>query len=185
MTKLRSTLSAVALSGALLVTSAAPAIADSAPTGATSEAAAAAKVTKKQKLAKLKTLTLNSNNSTLKWFEALGQHRQKKQAIRKYKFNWKTDYCSMAPNKVAGGYSFTDACYRHDFGYRNYKSVVGKYYFKKNHKSRIDKAFLRDMNTACTYKPWADPYTPAQRKKLKAACKKTAKKYYQAVVALG
>ncbi len=184
MTTLRSTLSALALSGALLATTAGPAIADSASTGATSQSAAAA-VTKKQKLAKLKSLTLDSNSSRGKWDAALTQHLQKKQAIRKYKFNWKTDYCSKSPENIAGGYTFKWACYRHDFGYRNYKTLVGKYYFKKDHKSRIDKAFLRDMNVACDYRPWADPYTPAQRKKLKAACKKTAKKYYQAVVALG
>ena len=41
------------------------------------------------------------------------------------------------------------------------------------------------MNRACNYKPWIDPFTPAMRKKLKAGCLKTAKKYYQAVVAFG
>ncbi|GAA0638126.1 hypothetical protein GCM10009535_13250 [Streptomyces thermocarboxydovorans] len=41
------------------------------------------------------------------------------------------------------------------------------------------------MYEDCDFKPWIDPYTPSQRKKLKAACRKTAKKYYQAVRTFG
>ncbi|MEU9593455.1 phospholipase A2 [Streptomyces sp. NPDC048219] len=185
MTQLRKAIPAVALSGLLLATGATPALADSAAPAGTSSAQAAPAVTKGAKLTKLKSLTDNSEASQNRWFTALGQYRQKKAAITKYKFNWKTDYCSKSPNKIPGGYDFSFPCYRHDFGYRNYKSIAGKTAFKRDHKLRIDKAFLGDMNRVCTYKPWADPYTPGQRKKLKAACYKTAKKYYSAVRALG
>lgn len=185
MTKLHYTLAAVALSGALLATTAAPAVANSTSAEVTAQASAAAGVTKKQKLAKLASLTQNSAGSYGRWLEALNAHQAKKQWIRKYKFDWKTDYCSKARDTLPGGYSFKLSCHRHDFGYRNHKKLVGKYYFKKNHKKRIDKAFLTDMNAVCDWKPWADPFTPSQRKKLKAACKKTAKKYYQAVVTVG
>lgn len=184
MTKLRATLSGIALSGALLATAAAPALADSAPAGTTSHSVAAA-VTKGQKLAKLKSLTDNTVASSQRWSDALTQHLQHKQAIEQYKFNWSTDYCSSSPDSLPGGYTFKWACYRHDFGYRNYKATVGNYYFRKDHKARIDKAFLSDMNGACNFKPWADPYPPAERKALKAACLRTAKKYYDAVVTVG
>ncbi|MEV6613643.1 phospholipase A2 [Streptomyces sp. NPDC051051] len=160
-------------------------MADSTASVGASPQAATAAVTKAQKLAKLKTLTGDSNASSLKWNEALSQHLGRKPAIEKYKFNWNTDYCSSSPDSLPGGYVFKWGCYRHDFGYRNYKALVGNYYFKRDHKLRIDKALLRDLNTACGYRPWADPYTPAQRKKLKEACLKTAKKYYQAVRAAG
>jgi hypothetical protein len=142
-------------------------------------------VTKAQKVKKLGSLTGNSGASRDRWFDALTQHKQGKAAIKKYRFDWNTDYCSGAPEKITGGYDFTFACYRHDFGYRNYKKTVGKKVFKNYHKSRIDKAFHTDMKSACGKKFWADPYTPAQRKKLKSACLKSAKKYYEAVVALG
>ena len=101
-----------------------------------------ASVTKKQKLAKMKSLTENSSGSQGRWFDALAQHRGHKQAIEKYKFNWSTDYCSHSPDTLPGVYDFRFPCYRHDFGYRNYKATVGKYYFKKDHKKRIDSAFL-------------------------------------------
>ncbi|MEU4843914.1 phospholipase A2 [Streptomyces gilvosporeus] len=184
MTKLRATLTGIALSGALLTTGAAPALADSAPTGTASHSAAAA-VTKAQKLAKMKSLTQDSNASTGKWLDAMNQHLAHKQSIEKYKFNWNTDYCSNSPDTQPGGYSFKMGCWRHDFGYRNYKSLVGNYYFKKDHKKRIDKALLRDLYSACDYKPWADPYPPAARARLKAACRKAARTYYGAVSAAG
>ncbi|MFF6781606.1 phospholipase A2 [Streptomyces sp. NPDC012510] len=182
MTTLRRAIPGAALSGVLLLTGAAPALAGPARSdGAPSTQAAAAAPTKAQRLAKLKTVTGDSSASQTKWYTALGQHRTNKQAIKKYKFNWDTDYCSWAPEKIAGGYDFSFACYRHDFGYRNYKKIAGKAAFKRSHKLRIDKAMLGDMNRACGQRFWADPLTPAARKKAKAACLKTAKKYYSAV----
>ncbi|WP_051789709.1 MULTISPECIES: phospholipase A2 [unclassified Streptomyces] len=185
MTKLRTTLSAIALSGAVLAVGAAPALADSAPGGSVSPSVTAS-LTKAQKLSKLKNLTEDSNASTGRWLDAMNQHMAHKQAIEKYKFNWKTDYCTDSPDTLPGGYDFKMACWRHDFGYRNYKGLIGNYYFKKNgHKKRVDKALLRDLYSACDYKPWADPLPASERKRLRAACRKTAEKYYGAVSAAG
>ncbi|WP_239146541.1 phospholipase A2 [Streptomyces sp. SID10815] len=185
MTKLRSTLSGIALSGVLLGAGAAPALADSTATSGHSAAVAAAAPTKAQKLSKMKSLTEDSNASTGRWLDAMNQHLAHKQAIDKYKFSWKTDYCTSSPDTLPGGYNFKMACWRHDFGYRNYKSLVGNYYFKKDHKKRVDKALLRDLYSACDYRPWADPYPASQRARLKAACRKTARTYYGAVSAAG
>nr|WP_315904412.1 phospholipase [Streptomyces mirabilis] len=169
----------------LLATGAAPALADSTAPSGTVSAQATPTVTKGQTLAKLKTLTGNSESSETNWDLALGQYRTNKQAIKKYKFNWSTDYCSASPDKIPGGYDFSLGCYRHDFGYRNYKHLVGQTAFRRDHKARIDKALLGDLNRVCGQKFWADPYTPPVRKRLKAACYKTATKYYNAVRALG
>ncbi|MEU4872962.1 phospholipase A2 [Streptomyces sp. NPDC021608] len=184
MNTLRATLSGFALSGVLLATGAAPALADTAPSANASPSAAAA-VTKAQKLAKMKVLTQDSNASTGKWLDAMNQHMARKPAIEKYRFNWNTDYCTNSPDTQPGGYDFKMGCWRHDFSYRNYKSLVGNTAFKRDHKKRVDKALLRDLYSACDYRPWADPYPAAQRARLKAACRKAAKTYYGAVSAAG
>ncbi|UXY28026.1 phospholipase [Streptomyces sp. HUAS TT20] len=143
-------------------------------------------MSKAQKLAKLKNLTLADQGSFGRWYVAMNDHKQHKQSIDKYKFNWNTDYCTHAPDTMAGGYDFHMACWRHDFGYRNYKSLIGNYWFKKDHhKKRVDAALLDDMYTACNYRPWIDPYTPEMRAKLKQACRKQARVYYGAVSAAG
>ncbi|MCG7527618.1 phospholipase [Streptomyces sp. OfavH-34-F] len=173
MTTLRRSFSAAALAGALTLGAAVPALVTAAPAGA------ATKPTKSQKLAKMASITGDSAASQNRWFSALGS--RKKASIKKYGFVWKTDGCSWAPDKLPGGYDFGFPCWRHDFGYRNYKKTVGAAKFRASHKARIDKAFLHDMNRQCGRFFWADPYTKAQRKKLKAACNKTATKYYNTV----
>ena len=39
-----------------------------------------------------------------------------------YNFDWSTDYCSAAPDRPLG-FNFVNACWHHDFGYRNYKDA--------------------------------------------------------------
>lgn len=175
MTTLRHSFSTAVVTGTLVLGMASPALADSPQTGNT----AAAKVTKAQKLKKMSSITGDSSASQNRWFTALGV--RKKASITKYKFNWKTDGCSWASDSIPGGYDFHFPCWRHDFGYRNYKKTVGAKAFRASHKKRVDKAFLHDMNRVCGQTFWADPYTKSQRKKLKAACNKTAKTYYDTV----
>ncbi|MEU1365609.1 phospholipase A2 [Streptomyces sp. NPDC005803] len=175
MTTLRHSISTIAITGTLVLGAAAPSLADSAQ----APASASATVTKSQKLSKMASITGDSSASQNRWFSALGARN--KASIKKYKFTWKTDGCSWASDSIPGGYDFHLSCWRHDFGYRNYKQTVGATKFRASHKARIDKAFLHDMNRACGRTFWADPFTKAQRKKLKAACNKTAKKYYDTV----
>ncbi|MGW7422397.1 phospholipase A2 [Streptomyces sp. NPDC054813] len=183
--KLRAKIPAIALSGLVLITGASPALADSATSHGAVSQTVTASVTKAQKLSKLKTLTGNSEDSELKWGAALDDHTAGRQSIEKYKFNWHTDYCTYSPDSLPGGYVFKWGCYRHDFGYRNYKNLVGNAAFKRDHKLRVDKALLGDLNRVCGQRFWDDPYPAAQRKKLKDACYKAAKKYYNAVRAAG
>lgn len=96
--------------------------------------------------------------------------RSNQAAWAEYGFDWSTDYCSTSPDQPLG-FDFRMPCWRHDFGYRNYKAV-GQ--FSAN-KSRIDDAFYFDLRTKC------DTYDSSVR----PACDSLAWTYYQAVVVLG
>ncbi|MER6443727.1 phospholipase A2 [Streptomyces venezuelae] len=72
----------------------------------------------------------------------------------RYAFRWSTNYCnSPAPNNPFG-FRFTDACIRHDFGYRNYRDIYGENAFRSNPdgKRRIDGVFQADMEEICRVK---------------------------------
>ncbi|HEX5995969.1 MAG TPA: phospholipase [Jiangellales bacterium] len=126
----------------------------------------AAAVTVEQKLAVLSSFTQTSATSYNAWNSA----RLNQAAWAEYGFDWSTDYCSSSPDNPLG-FDFRLACYRHDFGYRNYKAV-GQ--FPAN-KSRLDSAFYEDMKRKCaTYNSFVRP-----------ACYSLAWTYYQAVVAFG
>lgn len=140
---------------------------------------AASSISKTAKVNKLKSITGDSSASQDRWYSDLGNRNSA--GIKKYGFNWKTDGCSWAPDTLPGGYDFKFPCWRHDFGYRNFKKTVGTSKFHRDHKKRVDKAFLRDMRSVCNRFIWADPYPAAARKRLKAACFKTATKYYNTV----
>ncbi len=85
-------------------------------------------------------------------------------------FDWTTDYCSSSPDNPLG-FDFTNACWHHDFGYRNYKAI-GR--FSAN-KSRVDQTFYADLKRKCaTYSSVVRP-----------ACNSLAWTYYQAVSIFG
>lgn len=56
---------------------------------------------------------------------------------------WESDGCTYVPRGILPKYtrSFQIACYRHDFGYRNYKRQERA---SANAKIRIDNLFLRE-----------------------------------------
>ena len=78
--------------------------------------------------------------SFAKWHLA----REHKAAWKKYRFDWSTDGCTGGPERPFG-YDFRQACYRHDFGYRNYGEAGT---FRRN-KARLDYAFLADLGRVC------------------------------------
>ncbi|MEU4639344.1 phospholipase [Micromonospora sp. NPDC023814] len=129
-------------------------------------ASPAAAVTPTQKLSVLASWTQTSATSYNAWNSA----RLNKAAWAEYAFDWSTDYCSSSPDNPLG-FNFTLSCYRHDFGYRNYKAM-GQ--FSAN-KSRLDSAFYEDLKRVCaTYNTIVRP-----------ACYSLAWTYYQAVSAFG
>ncbi len=87
-----------------------------------------------------------------------------------YNFDWSTDYCSSSPDNPLG-FDFRNACWHHDFGYRNYKAI-GQ--FSAN-KARVDSTFHADLKRKC------GTYSTAVR----PACVSLAWTYYQAVSIFG
>lgn len=125
-------------------------------------AAPAAAVTPAEKLALLSSFTQTSSASYNSWNSA----RQNQAAWAAYTLNWGTDLCSNSPDNPLG-FNFELACWRHDFGYRNYKQM-GQ--FSAN-KSRLDSAFYEDLKRKCATYNWA----------VRPACTSLAWTYYQAV----
>ncbi|MDG4833555.1 phospholipase [Solwaraspora sp. WMMD1047] len=126
----------------------------------------AAAVTTAQKLSVLSSWTQTSASSYNSWNAA----RTNRGPWAEYNFNWSTDYCSSSPDNPLG-FNFTLSCYRHDFGYRNYKEMSR---FSAN-KPRLDSAFYEDLKRACaTYNAVVRP-----------ACLSLAWTYYQAVRIFG
>jgi hypothetical protein len=129
-------------------------------------ASPAAAVTPEQRLSVLSSWTQTSATSYNSWNSA----RLNQAAWADYAFDWSTDYCSSSPDNPLG-FTFNLSCYRHDFGYRNYKAA-GQ--FSAN-KSRLDSAFYADLKRVCvTYNTVVRP-----------ACYSLAWTYYQAVSIFG
>jgi Prokaryotic phospholipase A2 len=129
-------------------------------------AAPAAAVTVEQKAAVMSSWSQSSTASYNAWNSA----RQNQASWSAYGFDWSTDYCSDSPDQPLG-FDFRLPCWRHDFGYRNYKAVGT---FSAN-KSRIDDYFYFDLKAKCaTYNVIVRP-----------SCNGLAWTYYQAVKAFG
>lgn len=80
--------------------------------------------------------------------------------------DWSSDGCSSSPDNPFG-FNFVKACYRHDFGYRNYKRQSR---FNETTRLSIDNNFKDDLYEICNGN-WA--------------CNRTADIYYAAVRQFG
>lgn len=80
--------------------------------------------------------------------------------------DWTSDGCSSSPDNPFG-FNFVKACYRHDFGYRNYKRQSR---FNETTRLSIDNRFKVDLYEICGSN-WT--------------CKRTADVYYAAVRQFG
>lgn len=62
--------------------------------------------------------------------------------------DWTTDGCSAPVIGNEGrSFNFTQACIRHDFGYRNFKKL-GQ--FSETVRAKVDEQFHRDLELSCT-----------------------------------
>lgn len=157
--------------GAVLLTGAAPAATADTPPTSNPESSAIAKATKKQKLKRLKTLSQGTKRSAADWRQA---RAQAKAGHDKYNFNWNTDWCTNLKDKP-GGFDFRLSCARHDFGYRNYKALIGKKAFRGSaHERRVDRTFRYDMQQQCENQP-------GKTDKQRAQCLRVAESYYDRV----
>jgi hypothetical protein len=134
-------------------------------TGATPTSAGAA-TTPDDKDRVLRAWTQPAAASFAKWRIA----RTNKDAWADYRFNWATDGCTGGPDRPFG-HDFRLPCYRHDFGYRNY-GEAGQF---RQHKRRLDLAFLADLRRVCDSEP------PVRR----PGCDALATLYYGAAVRFG
>jgi len=82
---------------------------------------------------------------------------------------WDSDGCSDSPDNPFG-FPFVPACYRHDFGYRNYKAQSR---FTSAGKLNIDNNFKKDLYYQCS------------STSVKSVCEALADVYYAAVRAFG
>jgi hypothetical protein len=70
--------------------------------------------------------------------------------------DWSTDGCS-APLVGQGPYNFSDACLRHDFGYRNLKRIESTFrrdVWMRRNKASVDTQFKIDMDDRCRQVSW-------------------------------
>jgi hypothetical protein len=126
----------------------------------------AAAVTLKQKLS----VMWDWSQPTTTSYNAWNSGRLNQAAWVEYGFDWSTDYCTSSPDQPLG-FDFRLPCYRHDFGYGNYK-LYGD--FPAN-RSRIDDVLYFDLSATCaTYNIFVRP-----------ACYSLAWTYYQAVKTFG
>lgn len=94
--------------------------------------------------------------------------------------DWSTDGCSVGPipepnRSQPRGYDFRGACWRHDFGYRNYKRQ-GR--LTEDARQRIDDRFHRAMYDVCDqYSGW--------RAYRGVECRRIADVFYAVVRACG
>jgi hypothetical protein len=88
------------------------------------------------------------------------------------RLDWSTNLCS-APlvGSTGASFDFTEACLRHDFGYRNYRRL-GLF---EERKSLVDDRFLADMRAHCATR------APGERDR----CRAWAQAFYLAVHHLG
>ncbi|MFE0106846.1 phospholipase A2 [Streptomyces sp. NPDC059009] len=167
----RITVASLAVAGVLATGSGAVATAAPESGHTVTASAEAAKAPSPAKMKRLYTLTRSSKTSLKDWRQT---RKLAKAGIDRWNFRWDTDWCTKLVDQP-GGFDFRLSCARHDFGYRNYKTLIGKKAFAgSKHEKRVDKAFYFDMLQQCKVEP---NKTSAQREK----CRATAKKYYKRV----
>ena len=119
-------------------------------------------VTADQRLTLINSFTQANSGSYNSWNWA----RTNQGAYADYSLDWSTDYCSASPDQPLG-FDFRIPCWRHDFGYRNYKRI-NQFPGNKDH---VDSAFYFDLKAKCaTYNVVVRP-----------ACYSLAWTYYEAV----
>ncbi|GIF13830.1 phospholipase [Actinoplanes teichomyceticus] len=138
-----------------------------AATAALGVAAPAHAATGPDRLAALAALTQPHAASYAAWDAA----RRQRDRWAQYGFDWRTDYCTASPDRPLG-FDFRLACWRHDFGYRNYRAARA---FDATVKRRVDDALYADLKRRCaTYPAKSQP-----------VCRAVAGLYHRAVVTLG
>ncbi|WP_412079464.1 phospholipase A2 (plasmid) [Streptomyces xanthophaeus] len=133
---------------------------------------------KLETLQRLHELTQPGDAARNAWNKARNSHQRNH--WDRFGFIWDKDFCSSPGKDRIGTVDFRIACARHDFGYRNYKRLLGLEQTDLTRtpegraaKHRVDQTFLKDLQKACdtgNYKP---------------GCYTVADLYHQSVVHAG
>jgi hypothetical protein len=125
-----------------------------------------ATTSRQQRLDFLLVLTSPTAVSSQTWYAVL----LNRDAWYDFGFDWSTDLCSNSPDRPFG-FDFRLACWRHDFGYQNYRALAAL----AENKAHVDGAFYVDLIAVCAQQGgWKRPL-----------CNTLAFLYYQAVVNFG
>ena len=91
---------------------------------------------------------------------------------RDARLDWSTDGCSVPIIKSTGRtFNFTNACHRHDFGYRNFKILNNGKWWTSSMRHRIDRVFRADMYRDCA----------TRTRTMRKICRAWARTFYRAV----
>lgn len=95
---------------------------------------------------------------------------------RDSRLDWSSDGCSAPVVESTGRtFDFTDACRRHDFGYRNIGRLENGRRWNARMRADVDAVFRRDMRAHCAKRPTVS----------RVACRTWAEVYYRVVRARG
>ncbi|MEU6239115.1 phospholipase A2, partial [Kitasatospora sp. NPDC047058] len=108
-----------------------------------------------EKIAALDRMVQTGQDATDAYLNAYATNR--KGTPDRYEFNWSTNVCNSPAPNMPFRFDFSNACIRHDFGYRNYRELLGEGGFRfkglsglePSPKDRVDKVFLQDMDAVC------------------------------------
>ncbi|MFH8615019.1 phospholipase A2 [Streptomyces sp. NPDC017979] len=160
----------------------------------TAGTATSASVNREQKLAKLRSFVQLGNQASYDLGKAADDRSQGIPDI--YAFNWTNDGCNSPAVDAPAGFDFKGACNRHDFGYRNYREILGEEGFRKgvigvtgvgadSPKAQADQVFLQDMKKECNRPFGSGVHVQARPPLMIAMCEKAAWRYYSAVATMG
>ena len=95
---------------------------------------------------------------------------------RDSRLDWSSDGCSAPVVESTGRtFDFTEACRRHDFGYRNIAKLENGRRWDAGMRAKVDAVFRRDMRAHCAKRPAV----------ARVACRTWAEVYYRVVRARG
>lgn len=151
-------------------------------------------ITQRQAVDRVNSFFQPGQESFNAWVKARGAHLVDQQPDP-YGLRWTHDGCSTSPDQPAG-FDFTAACIRHDFGYRNYRDLLGEDGFRNgvagmtgigphSPKTQVDAIFLQDLRKECHRPLGSGRHVQARPPLMVATCERIAAQYHASVVNLG
>ncbi|MFI0928393.1 phospholipase A2 [Streptomyces sp. NPDC021012] len=157
----------------------------------------ATSITPEQRLQRMQELMTEGWTGFNAWQWARTDHVANKRPDP-YGFDWSANGCNVIKDKLKSGAGFDlrPACMRHDFGYRNFRDLLGEDGFRNGvigltgtgiggPKAQTDEVFLKDMSNECR-RPLGEGSNIVERPALMvAACDAAAQEVRATVVLFG